>query len=90
MGNCKCLRASSGFRCWASWFSRPCLAVPSLYAAIGRLGAAQASLLGTLEPLFTVLLAFVVLHEPLRPSVLVGGSLILGGAVLSQWRFRGG
>lgn len=59
------------------------IAVPALYGAIARLGAARASLLGTLEPLFTVLLAFLILGEPLRPAVLLGGLLILGGAVLA-------
>ena len=62
------------------------IAVPALYGAVRHLGAAQASLLGTLEPLFTVALAFLVLHEPLRPSALLGGALILGGAALSQRR----
>ncbi|UQN05122.1 DMT family transporter [Deinococcus sp. QL22] len=62
------------------------VAVPALYGAIARLGAARASLLGTLEPLFTVLLAFLILDEPLRPAVLLGGLLILGGAVLAQGR----
>lgn len=62
------------------------IAVPALYGAVRHLGAAQASLLGTLEPLFTVALAFLVLHEPLRPAALLGGALILGGAVLSQRR----
>lgn len=60
------------------------VAVPALYGAVGRLGAARASLIGTLEPLFTVLLAFLVLAEPLRPAVLLGGALILAGAVLAQ------
>ncbi|WP_034358709.1 DMT family transporter [Deinococcus phoenicis] len=62
------------------------IAVPALYGAVARLGAARASLLGTLEPLFTVLLAFVVLAEPLRPAVLLGGAFILTGAVLAQRR----
>lgn len=62
------------------------IAVPALYSAVRYLGAARASLLGTLEPLFTVLLAFVVLGEALRPGLLVGGALILAGAVLSQRR----
>lgn len=61
------------------------IAVPALYGAVARIGAAQASLLGTLEPLFTVVLAFAVLHEPLRASVLLGGSLILVGAALASW-----
>ncbi|TDE86413.1 DMT family transporter [Deinococcus sp. S9] len=60
------------------------VAVPALYGAVERLGAARASLIGTLEPLFTVLLAFLILAEPLRPAVLLGGTLILAGAVLAQ------
>ncbi|MDL2345292.1 DMT family transporter [Deinococcus sp. MIMF12] len=60
------------------------IAVPALYGAVARLGAARASLLGTLEPLFTVGLAFLVLGEPLRPAVLLGGALILAGAALAQ------
>ncbi len=78
---------------WAQWgviggmaLVSTIIAVPALYGAITRLGAARASLLGTLEPLFTVLLAFLILHEPLRPAVLLGGVLILGGAVLAQKR----
>ncbi|MBB5235629.1 DMT family transporter [Deinococcus budaensis] len=60
------------------------IAVPALYGAVSRLGAARASLLGTLEPLFTVALAFLVLGEPLRPAMLLGGALILAGAALAQ------
>ncbi len=62
------------------------VAVPALYGAVRHLGAARASLLGTLEPLFTVLLAALVLQEALRPTLLAGGGLILAGAVLSQLR----
>ncbi len=62
------------------------VAVPALYGAIARLGAARASLIGTLEPLFTVLLAALILAEPLRMGVLLGGALILAGAVLAQRR----
>ncbi|WP_102128102.1 DMT family transporter [Deinococcus planocerae] len=62
------------------------VAVPALYGAVARLGAARASLVGTLEPLFTVLLAFLILREALRPAVLLGGGLILAGAALAQRR----
>lgn len=58
--------------------------VPALFAAIQRLGAANASLIATLEPLFAVLLAAAVLGEPLRPTLVLGGAFILGGAVLAQ------
>jgi drug/metabolite transporter (DMT)-like permease len=60
------------------------VAVPLLYASIARIGAARASVIATTEPLWTVLLAALVLGETLRPAVLGGGALILGGAVLSQ------
>ena len=60
------------------------IAVPTLHGAVARLGAARASLVSTLEPLFAVLLAALVLGEPLRPAVLLGGGFILAGAVLSQ------
>lgn len=63
------------------------LAVPAQYRAISHLGAARASLIGTLEPLLTVLLAALILDEPLRAAVLMGGGCILAGAVLAQ---RGG
>jgi drug/metabolite transporter (DMT)-like permease len=60
------------------------LAVPTLYTAIRRIGAARTSVVATTEPLFTVLLAALVLGEPLRPVVLAGGLLILAGALLVQ------
>jgi drug/metabolite transporter (DMT)-like permease len=60
------------------------LAVPLLFMAIRRIGAARTSVLATTEPLWTVLLAFLVLDEPLRASTLAGGALILAGALLAQ------
>jgi drug/metabolite transporter (DMT)-like permease len=60
------------------------IAVPLLYASIADIGAARASVLATTEPLWTVVLAALVLHEPLGPTVLAGGVLILAGAVLAQ------
>jgi drug/metabolite transporter (DMT)-like permease len=64
------------------------IAVPALYGAVARLGATRASLLGTLEPLFTVLLATVLLHERVGSGALLGGGLILAGAGLAQWPAR--
>ena len=60
------------------------LAVPLLFMAIRRIGAARTSVLATTEPLWTVLLAFLVLEEPLRAGTLAGGALILAGALLAQ------
>lgn len=70
------------------------LALPALFGAIARLGAARASLLATTEPVWTVLLATLVLGESVRAGQLLGGLLILGGAALAQWapraRVKGG
>jgi drug/metabolite transporter (DMT)-like permease len=60
------------------------VAVPLLYAAIARLGAARASLLATTEPVWTVILAALVLGESVHRGLLIGGLLILTGAALSQ------
>ncbi len=62
------------------------VAVPALYGAITRIGAARASVVATSEPLFTVLLAATFLGESLRAGVLLGGAFILAGAVLAQLR----
>nr|WP_255579652.1 DMT family transporter [Deinococcus sp. RIT780] len=44
------------------------IAVPALYGAVRHLGAARTSLLGTLEPLFTLILAGALLAQwPARP-----------------------
>ncbi len=60
------------------------LALPTLYGSIARIGAARASILSSLEPVFAVVLAWVFLGEPLSVSSGVGGVLILSGAVLAQ------
>jgi drug/metabolite transporter (DMT)-like permease len=60
------------------------LALPMLYAAIARIGAAKASLISTLEPVFITLLAWWILAETPRPEALVGAALVLGGAALAS------
>lgn len=60
------------------------LALPTLYGSLARIGAARASILSSLEPVFAVVLAWVFLGEPLSVSSAVGGALILSGAVLAQ------
>lgn len=60
------------------------IAIPAMFAAIGKIGAAQAAILFTLEPAFVVLLAALLLGEALGVSQLLGGGLILAGAILAQ------
>ncbi|MCI0346877.1 MAG: DMT family transporter [Chloroflexi bacterium] len=60
------------------------IAIQTFYAGARRIGAAQASLLSTVEPIWTISLAALFLTESLTPVQLVGGALILGGVVLAQ------
>ncbi|WP_256930754.1 DMT family transporter [Pseudomonas sp. ABC1] len=53
---------------------------------VSVLGAAKASLTNYLMPVFTALLGWVLLHEPLQPYHLVGGGLIFAGLMLATRR----
>jgi drug/metabolite transporter (DMT)-like permease len=56
-------------------------AFAGLLAGVHRLGALRTSIISSLEPVFAAILALAFLDEPLRGGVLLGGLLILGGAV---------
>jgi drug/metabolite transporter (DMT)-like permease len=47
-----------------------------------RIGAARAGIIGTLEPLVTVILAAAVLGSVLGPFELIGGAMIVGASLL--------
>ena len=72
----------------AGWGWIACLAVVSTVAAIGlffaglrRVGPTSASILATVEPLVTVMLAWLVFGETLGPVQLVGGALVLAAVL---------
>jgi drug/metabolite transporter (DMT)-like permease len=58
-------------------------------AGLARVGASTASIASTVEPVFTVALAWIVLGELLGPVQLAGGALVLSAVVLLQLRGRG-
>jgi drug/metabolite transporter (DMT)-like permease len=60
------------------------VAIQTFYAGTKRIGAAQASLISTFEPVWTISLAALLLGESLGPLQLVGGALVIGGVVLAQ------
>ena len=60
------------------------LAIQTLYAGARRIGAAQAALISTTEPVFIVALSFVVLDQHLAPIQLLGAGLVLIGVVIAQ------
>jgi drug/metabolite transporter (DMT)-like permease len=70
------------------WGWLACLAVVStvgaiclFFAGLMRVGPTSASILATVEPLVTVLLAFLVFGEKLGPLQLAGGMLILAAVL---------
>ena len=60
------------------------LAIQGFYAGAQRIGAAQAALLSTIEPIWTISLAAILLGESLGPVQLAGGALIIVGVVVAQ------
>ena len=55
---------------------------------IRGLGPSQAAVISTLEPLFTIVLAGLVLHERLAPVQWLGAMLVLGGVVFAETSAR--
>ncbi|MBI3745619.1 MAG: DMT family transporter [Chloroflexi bacterium] len=60
------------------------IAIQAFYAGAHRIGAARASLVSTVEPIWTIVLAGILFGERLGPLQLVGGALILAGVVIAQ------
>ncbi|HVL52735.1 MAG TPA: DMT family transporter [Vitreimonas sp.] len=60
------------------------VAIQTFYAGTQRIGAAQAALVSTVEPIWTVALASLLFAEVLAPVQLLGGGLIIGGVLLAQ------
>ena len=52
--------------------------------ARGVCGAAQASLVSTVEPIYTIVLASILFGERLTPVQLLGGALVIIGVVIAQ------
>ncbi len=60
------------------------LAISAFYAGTARIGAAQAALVSTIEPVYTIALATLLFAERLTAIQLVGGALVIGGVILAQ------
>jgi drug/metabolite transporter (DMT)-like permease len=60
------------------------IAVQAFYAGAHRIGAARASLVSTVEPVWTIVLASLLFQESLAPLQFVGGAMILIGVVIAQ------
>lgn len=58
------------------------LAALAFFAGLARLGASEAAMLSTFEPVVTVLLAALLLGERLSASQWMGGAVIIGAVLL--------
>ena len=79
-------------RAW--WLLGAIVIVPTFIAVvlylqgIRGLGPSQAAVVSTLEPLFTIVLAWVILGQSLSALQIAGAALVLGGVVASEWAAR--
>lgn len=60
------------------------MAITTFYAGVTRVGGARASLMSTVEPVYTVALAMILFGETLTPMQIVGGALVIGAVVLAE------
>lgn len=58
--------------------------IMGFFAGMSRIGATNASIISTLEPVITVLLSVALLNEEITPLQVSGGVLILGGILILQ------
>ena len=80
--------AGYGLRDWASMaylgIFGTVLGFVWYYDGIRTIGASRASLFINFVPISAICLAHVILGEPLKPSLVIGGALVLGGVTLNQ------
>jgi drug/metabolite transporter (DMT)-like permease len=60
------------------------VAISAFYAGTARIGAAQAALVSTVEPVWTITLATLLFGERLSSVQLVGGFLVILGVIVAQ------
>ena len=61
------------------------IAIQAFYASVARIGAAQASLMATVEPLVVIALGVGLLSETLTQPQVLGALLVLAGVLLAQF-----
>jgi drug/metabolite transporter (DMT)-like permease len=61
------------------------IAVVLYLEGIRGLGPAQAAIVSTLEPLFTIVLAWFLLDQELSAVQLLGAATVLAGVVVAEW-----
>jgi drug/metabolite transporter (DMT)-like permease len=60
------------------------VAIQTFYAGVTRVGGARASIISTVEPVYTIVLAMLLFGEHLEPLQVVGGILVLVSVILAE------
>ena len=61
------------------------IAIQAFYASAARIGAAQASLMATVEPIVVIFLGITFLDETFAPIQALGAAVVLAGVLLAQF-----
>ncbi len=61
------------------------IAIQAFYASAARIGAAQASLMATVEPVVVIVLGITFLNETFSPIRALGAAIVLAGVLLAQF-----
>jgi len=62
--------------------------IPFFYASLPRIGPEKAAMLNNLQPVTSVLMAYLLFAETLSSAQILGGAMVLGGILLMQWQDR--
>ena len=62
--------------------------VPTYFVGMQRIGALNSAMLGNVQPMTAIAVAYFLFGELLSPVQLLGGALVLGGIWLMQWTER--
>ena len=62
-----------------------CTAMPFYFVAIPRIGALRSAMVSNVQPVVSIVAAYLFFTELLSTAQLLGGALVLGGIALSQW-----
>ena len=60
------------------------IAIQAFYAGVKRVGGARASLISTVEPVYTIALAMILFGERLTPIQIAGGALVIFAVILAE------
>ena len=62
-----------------------CAAMPFYFVAIPRIGALRSAMVSNVQPVVSIVAAYLLFAELLSTAQLLGGALVLGGIGLAQW-----